>query len=167
MGCCRQVALLLYLLACPSRLHLPTCPLCPLPPARLPWPPSAPPPHVQERIISDQESAVHAFHHHLKRTGPRGRGGHGAGIIWLLILLHFAFIAYWGAPSGGRGCGGGAPNSQGSQVWSSADGRAGRDGVRMRASRRLLPSLCACRGALFLASQPGSCLGSSLLNRSA
>lgn len=51
---------------------------------------------AQEQRVADQHEAVHAFHHHLNHGGARHPGHGGAGIIWLLILLHVAFIGYWG-----------------------------------------------------------------------
>lgn len=43
--------------------------------------------------VAEQHSVVHAFHHHIPRA-PR-HGSSATGIIWLLIVLHVAFIAYW------------------------------------------------------------------------
>lgn len=51
---------------------------------------------LQEQLVAERHEALHAFHHHLKHSGPRHTGHGGAGIIWLLILLHVAFIGYWG-----------------------------------------------------------------------
>lgn len=50
---------------------------------------------AQEQLVAERHEALHAFHHHLKHSGPRHTGHGGAGIIWLLILLHVAFIGYW------------------------------------------------------------------------
>jgi hypothetical protein len=44
--------------------------------------------------VAGQHSAVHAFHHHIPHAGVH-RGGSGAGIIWLLVVLHVAFVGYW------------------------------------------------------------------------
>lgn len=54
--------------------------------------------------MADQHEAVHAFHHHLNHGGARHPGHGGAGIIWLLILLHVAFIGYWGERPPRRRC---------------------------------------------------------------
>lgn len=48
---------------------------------------------LQDKVV-EQHTAVHAFHHHI----PHGthRSSSGTGIIWLLIVLHVAFVGYWG-----------------------------------------------------------------------
>lgn len=47
---------------------------------------------AQDKVV-EQHTAVHAFHHHI----PHGthRSSSGTGIIWLLIVLHVAFVGYW------------------------------------------------------------------------
>ncbi|KAI3431606.1 hypothetical protein D9Q98_004656 [Chlorella vulgaris] len=44
--------------------------------------------------MSEQHDAVHAFHHHIPHTAAHG-GSSGTGLIWLLIVLHVAFVGYW------------------------------------------------------------------------
>lgn len=49
--------------------------------------------HAQDKM-SEQHDAVHAFHHHIPHTAAHG-GSSGTGLIWLLIVLHVAFVGYW------------------------------------------------------------------------
>ncbi|KAL4438695.1 hypothetical protein ABPG77_006299 [Micractinium sp. CCAP 211/92] len=51
---------------------------------------------AQEQLLAERHEKVHAFHNHLNRGVVRHPGHGGAGIIWLLILLHVAFLGYWG-----------------------------------------------------------------------
>ncbi|PSC73313.1 zinc finger SWIM domain-containing 7 [Micractinium conductrix] len=50
---------------------------------------------VQEQQRAEQHDTVNAFHAHLQHAHSGRRAGSAAGIIWLLILLHLAFIGYW------------------------------------------------------------------------
>lgn len=50
---------------------------------------------MQEQQRAEQHDTVNAFHAHLQHAHSGRRAGSAAGIIWLLILLHLAFIGYW------------------------------------------------------------------------
>jgi hypothetical protein len=52
---------------------------------------------VPQDKVAEQHTAVHAFHHHIPH-GAHRRGSSATGIIWLLVVLHVAFVAYWGEP---------------------------------------------------------------------
>ncbi|GAB4814866.1 hypothetical protein N2152v2_001912 [Parachlorella kessleri] len=46
---------------------------------------------------SDVQSAhEHLHRHHMHIPAHGGRHGSGAGLIWLLVFIHLAFVAYWG-----------------------------------------------------------------------
>ena len=43
-----------------------------------------------------QSAHEHLHRHHMHIPHHGGRHGSGAGLIWLLVFIHLAFVGYWG-----------------------------------------------------------------------